>query len=282
MKRASTVAVLTLAFSAVSAFGADFDILESLTQPSDGVVKVYDIKFGADGGENITAFEFSFSGDLFQTWAPGPAETLWGVDGSTYPADSGISYAATDVLIVSGSEANDECFGNNQGYGDISAIFGLQPQLQGPDSVVVARVAVRPGDTVVMDATVSFESGAEEQFHGVALPVTAEGDMNHDGLLDATDIDLISAAVVGGNDLYDVTGDCSVGSADRDYWVQTLMGTTYGDADLNGSVDGLDISLLVNNFGAGSTTTSSSLIPEPATMVMLGLGGLAVLRRRRK
>ena len=60
------------------------------------------------------------------------------------------------------------------------------------------------------------------------------GDFNGDGLLDAADIDLLSAAV-GGTDLsFDLTADGVVNTADREAWVEDVSNTYFGDANLDG------------------------------------------------
>ena len=66
------------------------------------------------------------------------------------------------------------------------------------------------------------------------------GDFNGDGLLDAADIDLLSAAV-GGTDLsFDLSADGVVNTADREAWVEDVSNTYFGDSNLDGEFNSGD------------------------------------------
>ncbi len=58
-------------------------------------------------------------------------------------------------------------------------------------------------------------------------------------------------------------------------------GSTWGTGDLNenGTVNDDDLSLLLANWGAGSSPAPEA-VPEPMTITLLALGGLALIRRR--
>jgi len=56
-----------------------------------------------------------------------------------------------------------------------------------------------------------------------------------------------------------------------------------GDITGDGLVNGQDLAILAANFGAGAAALpgQGSAVPEPTSLALLGLGGLALLRRRR-
>jgi hypothetical protein len=136
------------------------------------------------------------------------------------------------------------------------------------------------------------------------------GDFNIDGLLNATDIDLLSRSVDGTDIDFDLTEDGAVDGADRQFWVEDLKGSYFGDTDLNQSVefadflalaDGFggsggwaegdfdgsgvvafaDFLMLANNFG-NSAGSMAATVPESSapTMILFGVLAFAGFRRR--
>ncbi len=153
-------------------------------------------------------------------------------------------------------------------------------------------------------------------WNSLIVSVFAYGDFLQDGDVDADDIDLLADAIRTGSTelaLYDISGDGVIDILDLDYLVRFLVdtttgyGTEYGDFNLDGIVDTTDLTILATNFGVGTTwaqgnancdlvidTTDLTIlatnfgfvasgdVPEPATMSLLALGGLALLWRRKK
>ena len=73
---------------------------------------------------------------------------------------------------------------------------------------------------------------------GVPIPnVDPDGDFNINGVLDAPDMDLLSAeASAGRNDpAYDLNSDNLVNELDRVFWINDLKKSYFGDANLDGS-----------------------------------------------
>ncbi|MEX0641437.1 MAG: right-handed parallel beta-helix repeat-containing protein, partial [Pirellulales bacterium] len=81
--------------------------------------------------------------------------------------------------------------------------------------------------------------------------VTLPGDFDFDGDVDDHDIDLLMAARnAGTNDpSFDLTGDALVSQDDVDHHVEVILGTQYGDANLDRVVDRTDAGLLARHYG---------------------------------
>jgi len=88
---------------------------------------------------------------------------------------------------------------------------------------------------------------------------TLPGDFNGDSTVDDADIDLLFGAIVaGGDDLhYDLDGSGSATMADVTLLVSTLLGTNFGDTDLDQDIDTGDLTRAIVNFtsagGSGKT-----------------------------
>jgi hypothetical protein len=68
------------------------------------------------------------------------------------------------------------------------------------------------------------------------------------------------------------------------HWQATgaSIGWAQGDFNGDGTVDFLDFQMLLNYWNPGGWNFSPSQTPEPASLSLLLLGGLALLRRSRK
>ncbi|QQE13220.1 PEP-CTERM sorting domain-containing protein [Planctomycetota bacterium] len=176
-------------------------------------------------------------------------------------------------------------------------------------------------DLVALDADAStglYGTGDQVEFFQLAAALL--GDFNNNGMLEAADIDLLFGAVNSNSTdaMYDVDGDNDVDADDVAHWIQALKGTVFGDADLNGSVDLLDLDALSSNYSSAATWEGGDFngdgtvnlldldvlssnygfaavlsakdfaaleaaftsIPEPTSLALLGLSGLALLSRR--
>ncbi len=135
-------------------------------------------------------------------------------------------------------------------------------------------------------------------------------DFNGDGAVDDLDLDLIGAALNGGpsSPMFDLNQDSLVTRADVDVIIFDILGTFYGDANLNCSVtigdltilaehfngpggwafgdftgNGVvsigDLTVLAENFGAGEPLIGASLSAGPTAIPLppAALGGLALL-----
>jgi hypothetical protein len=130
---------------------------------------------------------------------------------------------------------------------------GLIPDLI-EDEVLFDNVAPwatgAPGAGVSLQrkAAIYYGNAATSWNAGAATPGTVNfngnlpGDFNGDGLINATDIDALTIAILDGSTVlaYDVDGSGFVDAADHTHMLQTVIGTARGDANLDGFVDASD------------------------------------------
>lgn len=209
--------------------------------------------------------------------------------------------------------------GQSAASGDFHAHvdFRLEPNSSDPEEMPLfgayglklSLASDNPSVTESDPFFVVFDFGMEEEQFTDALDdfealLTVDesllGDFDLDGILSASDIDLLSAEVLAGtNDpLFDVTADAIVDELDRMTWVEGLAGSLLGDTDLDGNVQFSDFLALSNAFGGqggwaegdfdgngvvqfpdflalstnfGTSVAASRAVPEPRTSIHLAI-----------
>ena len=140
--------------------------------------------------------------------------------------------------------------------------FGVEPQAPTTASYTVYDEMTRNFgiiETTVNTLTLTTyrENGTVIETIELSVPIIP-GDVNEDGW-------------VAGGDLTTVITNWGMAGAVR----------TDGDLNGNGTVDGPDYTEVLTYWGSGIAPEPPSGVPEPATLVLLLAGGLALLRRRR-
>jgi hypothetical protein len=156
--------------------------------------------------------------------------------------------------------------------GATTVVTDMQPGITiGFDTIVGSRITPYPGSTdpanyYMLDET-GIPSSTKHKADGSSsnmqnFTLAAPGDANLDGKVDGADF---------------LVWQNNFGTASGATW-------STGDFNGDGKVDGADFLLWQNNFGADYTSTSASVsaaVPEPATLTLLSLGALGLIRRRR-
>jgi hypothetical protein len=92
--------------------------------------------------------------------------------------------------------------------------------------------------------------------------VGSAGDLNADGRVDAIDLDLICAAILGqdppNGPSLDLTGDGRVDLEDHAHLVESVIGTSFGDANVDGVFDSSDLVLVFQSGEYDDDQTANS------------------------
>ncbi len=258
----------------------------------------HDVVFEIDPSGNVTEFanSFSFSSNPDHPTASG--DLAFGPDGALYVADGGagtvwrISRSLMDIGIDirPGNGQNPLNLKSNgvlpvaifgeEGFDvyDIDplslSLDGALPQTKGNSGKVGTFRDINGDD--LTDLILHFDLG-ELDVDGSATELILEGALNDGTAFNGSD----SIRFVGPGD---VNADGFVDGSDLSIvisnWGQSVPSGESGDLDGNGIVDGSDYSEVISYWGQSSLPQSPAAIPEPATLGLLLLGVLALLRRR--
>ena len=192
--------------------------------------------------------------------------------------DRGIGYGgffenfALDTLQIGGDEG--------AAHLQLVDLFDNQPDWEGSEALYVKELILGEGSTldlnglslyslnVYLDGTVDWNGGTI--FEGITEAdstiwtgnfelATLVGDANHDGVVSMDDYASIQANLGS-------TGEPGLP----------------GDANYDGAVSADDYASVQTNFGDTSGMGGDMPVPEPATLSLLAIGGLVMLRYRRK
>jgi hypothetical protein len=111
------------------------------------------------------------------------------------------------------------------------------------------------GSGTLSQSQISFGSATVE----IVLQQAITGDVNGDGIVDYQDL-----GIMAGN--WNMTSGADL---------------SMGDLNGDGAVDYQDLGIMAGNWNYGVTGTGT-VVPEPATMGLLAIGGIAALIRRRR
>ena len=281
----------------------------TLTKSGAGTLSINNDLTTAGGSVVMTAGTLggvgTVGGDVTNTSgavAPGNSAGMLAISGNFDQAAGGTleiqleSDSVFDVLAVTGSAALG---------GDLDVtLLGVYTPTGGTQFTIMTASSIT-------GTFASMTGGYSLNNTGTALVLTVgagvPGDTDGDGDVDADDIDTLYANL--GDNSYDQDGDGDADTDDVAFLVQTTLGTEFGDANLDKAIDGGDLARLGakwlqsgfgwadGNFnGDGAIdggdlslmgakwlwTAPAGAVPEPATLGLLAMGALALLKRTRK
>ena len=210
----------------------------------------FEFVFDSNNGLTVNNGFCDFDGFDFESI---PAHAIWDVRGFTLDSNQGTGLATEEGGTLL---ATISLTGLTLGSADLYLQIGEIGLNELGQSTFETNVVFGDEDDPLLNAELnrcvnSATSDATIQVVDALSRVQILGDFNDDGLVNATDIDLLSTETRAGTHdaFYDVTGDSLVNAADRTFWVEDIKSTVFGDATLDQSVNFDDFLLLSNRFG---------------------------------
>jgi len=266
--------------------------------------------FSSDGGATPHSFQnqegFSLSFDLNLDAVNSSPRKEAGIFTSSALTGSGFFIVTTDngeiatfssYFPFTSNLVNDD---NGQEYGGIPYVPGTNVNL---------KMVYRPG--VGSDGTGNLVKPASLEFavNGISAGVLQVGNLENGiddgsslGLYLQSNVPFADAATEAVNAAFtnihiatlldgDLNADGFVGIADLNIvlsnWNQTqdpgnllFINDLRADPSNDNFVGITDLNIVLGNWNAGTPPTAGAVVPEPAALTLMGLGGLAMLRRR--
>ncbi len=210
---------------------------------------LFQVELGSDDPENLPLP--STTSKVIGGWVQKTDATIWGrvitADGNIN-LPQGFAYLEDEVWTHLAFRGNGEEYeviiAGQSGEGPLIDYDGST--LLENDTIYIGRQGTETWGGRLDDFRVYSQALSDEEIQEIMTDGGGggePGDFNNDGVLDASDIDLLTAVVIAAsNDLaFDLDKNNLVDQEDRRVWVQDLRKTYYGDADLNGEFNSSDL-----------------------------------------
>ena len=211
-----------------------------------------------NGGDGSTPDDFT--GRVNGQFAPPQQAIVEGHDISDEEGTLGIDYFLVGKASREGNTDNEGDYDefaiwvnpSANEAGDPHAVAFGDPVANGDDggrflTEFVERMGLRifnqePGDAMFWDE-LRLGTTWEDVTSAVGDAGGGTGDFDGDGVLTASDIDALSAAILAGDTAarFDLDGDGNVSDADRSVWVESFAKTWFGDANFDGEFNSGDL-----------------------------------------
>lgn len=244
----------------------------------------------------------------------GEANGWWHIVAATH-GDTALERTENIRLWLNGVDRTEDMLPGTVGWGTNTGLAKIGGRRADP-SDSTTHSGAQDEVAIWLDRTLTDEEALSLFDAVISDAVSLPGDYDGDGDLDAMDIDALSAAIRGGEtaSIYDLDGNGTVESADRNHWVDVLRNTWFGDSNLDGEFSSTDfVTVFVpakyetgqaagwaeGDWNGDGTFDSSDFVaafasggyekgpravnavPEPASCAMLIAGLIGIMLRRR-